>query len=248
MRVAALYDIHSNLPALGAVLEDVRRADVDQIVIGGDVLPGPMPRETFARLLDVDIPMQFIQGNGDRAVLEEMEGRNTGALPEQARESVRWVARQLDAEHQRLLASWPKTLRIDVPGLGEVLFCHATPRSDTEIFTRLTPDDRLLPLFEGVGVPLVICGHTHMQYDRTIGRTRVVNAGSVGMPFSEPGSYWLLLGTDVQPRYTHYDLTGAADHIRRTAYPQAEEFAAHSILQPRSERDMLDAFAKVELK
>ena len=248
MRVAALYDIHANLPALDAVLEDVSRADVDQIVIGGDVLPGPMPRETFARLLDVDIPMRFIQGNGDRAVLEEMEGRNTGALPEQARESVRWVARQLDDDHQRLLASWPKTLRIDVPGLGEVLFCHATPRSDTEIFTRLTPDDRLLPLFEGVGVPLVICGHTHMQYDRTIGRTRVVNAGSVGMPFGEPGAYWLLLGPDVHLQHTHYDLTGAADRIRRTPYPQAEEFAAHSILQPRSERDMLDAFAKVQLR
>ena len=248
MRVAALYDIHSNLPALDAVLEDVRRADVDQIVIGGDVLPGPMPRETFARLLDVDIPMQFIQGNGDRAVLEEMEGRDTGALPAQAREPVQWVARQLDAEHHRLLASWPKTLRIEIPGVGAVLFCHATPRSDTEIFTRLTPEDHLRPLFEGLDVALVICGHTHMQYDRTIGRTRVVNAGSVGMPFGESGAYWLLLGPDVQLQHTHYDLTGAADRIRGTAYPQAEEFAAHSILQPRSERDMLDAFAKVELR
>src|SRR5690242_19308603 len=177
MRVAALYDIHANLPALDAVLEDVRRADVDQLVIGGDVLPGPMPRETFARLLDVDIPMHFIQGNGDRAVLEEMEGRDTGALPEQARESVRWVAQQLDDGHHGLLAGWPKTLRVEIDGLGEVLFCHATPRSDTEIFTRLTPEDRLLPAFEGVDAPLVICGHTHMQYDRTIGRLRVVNAG-----------------------------------------------------------------------
>ena len=65
-RVAAIYDIHANLPALEAVLQEVRRAQVDHVVIGGDVLPGPMPRETLACLLDLDIPVQFIHGNGDR--------------------------------------------------------------------------------------------------------------------------------------------------------------------------------------
>lgn len=70
MRVAAIYDIHGNLPALEAVLQDIRQAEVDHVVVGGDVLPGPMPRETLACLLDLEIPLQFIQGNGDRAVLE----------------------------------------------------------------------------------------------------------------------------------------------------------------------------------
>jgi diadenosine tetraphosphatase ApaH/serine/threonine PP2A family protein phosphatase len=129
-----------------------------------------------------------------------------------------------------------------------VLFCHATPRSDTEVFTRLTPEDRLLLIFAGLNLPLVICGHTHMQFDRTIGRVRVVNAGSVGMPFGEPGAYWLLLGPNVELRHTPYDLTKAAARIRDTNYPQAQDFAEHNILHPPSEEKTLKAFAKVELR
>ena len=248
MSVAALYDIHGNLPALEAVLEDVRRSHVDQFVIGGDVLPGPMPRETLARLVDLDIPVHFIQGNGDREVLAWMTGIESDAVPERFREVMRWNARQLSPEHAPLLASWPSTFRLEIRGLGEVLFCHATPRNDTEIFTRLTPEDRLLPVFDALDVPLVVCGHTHMQFDRTIGRVRVVNAGSVGMPFGEPGAYWLLLGPEVELRHTSYDLTKAAERIRATDYPQAEEFAAHNVLQPPSEREILDAFTKVALR
>lgn len=247
MRVAAIYDIHGNLPALEAVLREIRQAGVDRIVVGGDVLPGPMPCETLACLLDLEIPVRFIQGNGDRAVLEQRRGLEP-ALPEQAREAVRWTAQQLDPEQERLLAGWPETLRVEIAGLGEVLFCHATPRNDTEIFTRLTPEDRLLPVFAGLGVPLAVCGHTHMQFDRRIGRTRVVNAGSVGMPFGEPGADWLLLGPDVQLRHTAYDLAQAAGRIRGTGYPQAQDFAERYILQPPSESAMLDVFMRSELR
>ena len=248
MRVAAIYDIHGNLPALEAVLQEIRQAEVDQIVVGGDVLPGPMPCETLARLENLDIPVQFIQGNGEAAVLAQMAGKDTDAVPEQAREAVRWVAQQLDSEHERFLDSWPKTLRVDVPRLGEVLFCHATPRNNTEIFTRFTPEDRLLPIFEGLNVPVVICGHTHMQFDRTIGGTRVVNAGSVGMPFGESGAYWLLLGPNIELRRTAYNLTKAAAQIRDTNYPQAQNLADHNILEPPSEEEMLKVFTHVELK
>ena len=248
MRVAAIYDVHGNLPALEAVLDDVRSAAVDHVVVGGDVFPGPMPREALARLRDLDIPVQFIRGNGDRVVLAQMGGTEPSEVPEPFREVVRWVAQQLDPEDERLVASWPATLHVEIPELGEVLFCHATPRSDTEIFTRLTPEDRLLPLFQGLGVSLVVCGHTHMQFDRTIGRVRVVNAGSVGMPFGEPGAYWLLLGPDVQLRRTYYDLTKAAERIRDTSYPQAHDFAAHNVLQPQSEATMLESFIRVELR
>lgn len=248
MRAAAIYDIHGNLPALEAVLQDMRQARVDHLVVGGDVVPGPMPRETLACLLDLDIPIQFIQGNGEREVLARMAGTETNTVPEQFREIMHWTAQQLHPEHERLLAGWPKTLRFEIRGLGEVLFCHATPRSDTEIFTRLTPEDRLLPIFEGVNLPMIICGHTHIQFDRMIGRTRVVNAGSVGMPFGKPGAYWLLLGPDVQLQYTSYDLTKAAERIRATNHPQAQDFAARNVLQPPSEAEMLAAFTKVELK
>lgn len=248
MRIAAIYDIHWNLPAFEAVLQDIRQAEVDLVVVGGDVIPGPMPRETLTCLLDLDIPVRFIQGNGEREVLALKAGIETGTVPEQFREVMRWNADQLHPEHERLLASWPKTLRVEIGGVGEVLFCHATPRSDTEVFTRLTPEDRLLPTFEGLNVTVVICGHTHMQFDRTIGRVRVVNAGSVGMPFGEPGAYWLLLGPNVQLRHTPYDLTKAAERIRKTNYPQAEDFTAHNVLQPPSEEKTLEAFTKVELR
>jgi hypothetical protein len=111
------------------------------------------------------------------------------------------------------------------------LFCHATSRNDSKIFTTLTPEDRLLAVFEGRGTSAVVCGHTHMQFDRMIGTTRVVNAG-VGMPSGEPGADWLLLGPDVQFQHTHYDLARTADQIRSTAYPQAEAFAVSNVLRP----------------
>ena len=258
MRVAALYDIHANLPALEAVLQDIRQADVDQVVVGGDVVPGPMPRETLRRLLDLDLPVQFIHGNCELAVLAQMAATEPGSvtyrgttsgepLPDSLREGYRWTAQQLQPDYEPVFASWPKTLRLEIRGLGEVLFCHSTPRSETEIFTRLTPEDRLLPLFEGLQVSVVVCGHTHMQFDRMIGRTRVVNAGSVGMPFGDPGAFWVLLGPDVQLRHTSYDLTQAAERIRDTPYPQAQE-DAQNILQPPSEPEMLELFGTAELK
>ena len=248
MRIAALYDIHGNLPALEAVLDDVRRANVDQVVIGGDVVPGPMPRETLACLLELELPVQFIRGNGDRVVRARMGGAESPEVPEPFREAIRWNAEQLRPEDERVLGSWPTTLSLEIPGIGEVLFCHATPRNDTDIFTRLTPDDRLVPVFGGLDAALVVCGHTHMQLDRTIGQTRVVNAGSVGMPFGAPGAYWLLLGRDVQLRHTHYDLEDAARRIRQTDYPQAEDFATRNVLQPPSEAEILERFGKAELR
>ena len=117
-------------------------------------------------------------------------------------------------------------MRLHVRGLGDVLFCHGTPRSDVEIFTRLTAEERLFPAFEGVDAAVVVCGHTHMPFDRTVRGIRVVNAGSVGMPFGDPGAYWLLLGPDVSPRHQRYDLEAAAARIRASDYPQAEAFAA----------------------
>lgn len=248
MRLAALYDIHGNLPALEAVMQDVKREGVDLLIIGGDVLPGPMPRETLEYLMRLDIPARFIHGNGDRAVLEHMAGQVSEHLPLAAREIVAWTAQQLDPAHERVLQSWPSTLHLDLQPGGGVLFCHATPRNDTEIFTRLTSDDRLRPVFEGVTESLVVCGHTHMQFDRTVGDLRVVNAGSVGMPFGEPGAYWLLLDQDVALRQTTLDLTSVADHIRATAYPQAAEFVRHNVLDPPPEAAMLDIYSRSEVR
>jgi predicted phosphodiesterase len=238
MRIAALYDIHGNLPALEAVLRDVRLAGVDRVVVGGDVLPGPMPREALDALFALDVPATFITGNGEVAVLAERAGRDSG-VPPQYRGTIQWVASQVSDDHARRIEAWPKTARV-----GGVLFCHATPRSENEIFVRTTPEDRLIPIFEASGASTVVCGHTHMQFDRAIGRVRVVNAGSVGMPFGEPGAYWLLLGETMELRRTVYDLDTAADRIRATAYPGAGTFADQSVRHPPAEAQMLEIYAR----
>ena len=239
MRIAALYDIHGNLPALEAVLADVRRVGADLIVVGGDVVPGPMPRETIACLGALEIPARFIRGNGDREVVAARRGAETLTLPPPALEAIRWNAQQLDDDDERWLASWPAAERLAVDG-ERVLFCHATPQNDVDIFTRLTLDSRLREILAGVDADLVVCGHTHMQFDRQLDGMRVVNAGSVGMPFGEPGAYWLSIGSGLELRRTDYDLDAAAARVRQTTYPQAQAFAAGNVLRPPSESAMLE--------
>ncbi len=248
MPLAAIYDIHGNLPALEAVLQDVRKSRVERIIVGGDVVPGPMPAETLNYLLNLDIPVSFIQGNGEVAVIAAMDGKDPGPLPNQALEAIEWNAKQLQPEHSRLLSSWPNTLSLEIKGVGKVLFCHATPRNENEIFTRLTSEDKLLPIFEKLNAEIVVCGHTHMQFDRMVGKTRVINAGSVGMPYGKPGAYWLLLGDTVELRHTPYDLKKASEIILDTNYPHAEDFAANNVLQPPSEDKMLETCVLYELK
>ncbi len=248
MRVAALYDIHGNLPALEAVIAELKTLRVDQIVIGGDVLPGPMPRETLALLRGLDIRCHYIRGNGDREVVLRRQGVESDGVAPAFRGMVQWVADQLDDDHEAWLSSWPLTHTMDISGLGQVLFCHATPRNDTDTFTRGTPDDVLAPLFASLPSPMVVCGHTHMPFDRVVGKTRVVNAGSVGMPFGDPGADWLLLGPDVELRHTSYDLESAAARVRQTFYPMADEFAARNVLNPPSADEMIAIFSKAEVR
>ena len=247
MRVACLNDIHANLPALEAVLADVREARVDRIVVGGDVLPGPMPRETLDLLHSLDIPADFIIGNGDRESAVAARGPVSTVIPEFFREAMKWNAAQLQPRDLETVDAWPLTMQLTVDGIGEVLFCHATPRNDTEIFLKTTSDDKLRPIFDSLGVQLVVCGHTHMQFDRTVGRTRIINAGSVGMPFQDAGAYWALLGPGVKLRRTMYDFDRAASLVRATAYPQATQCAA-GILSPPTEHATLEQFKNAELK
>jgi Calcineurin-like phosphoesterase superfamily domain len=183
-------------------------------------------------------------GNGDREVLAHLRGTG-GSVPDSFRHLIVWTGQQLGSADVQRIDTWPATLRLTIDGLGDVLFCHATPRNDVEIFTRLSPDDVVLPMLADARAPTVICGHTHMQFDRTFGKTRVVNAGSVGMPFAEPGAYWLLLGPRVELRRTLYDFERAASTIAATDYPQAKEFAAMNVLSPTPEAEMLERMTAV---
>lgn len=246
MRLAALYDIHANLPALEAVLAEVRRRGVERILVGGDVVPGPMPRECAALLRALDIPTQFIRGNGDRVVLAARSGVDVSSeVPKPFREVIRWNASEVDDSTARWMSTWSLTERMTVPGVGDVVFCHATPRNDMDIFTKLTPEECLIPIVAPLGAAVLVCGHTHMQFDRMIGGTRVVNAGSVGMSFQGVGAYWLEIDTEPRLRQTAYDVEAAATRIRATTYVQAQEFATNNVLNTPSESAMLEAFSKV---
>src|SRR5204862_4096850 len=151
-----------------------------------------------------------------------------------------WAAAQLSPPDRDFLASFEETVRVDVDGLGRVLFCHGSPRSDEEIISQATPVERMRELLEGVDAEVVVCGHTHMQLDRVVDGVRVVNAGSVGMPYGEPGAYWALLGPDVELRRTAYDLDAAAARIRASGWPVANEFARENVLAVPSVEEALE--------
>jgi len=181
--IATLYDVHGNLRALDAVLAEI--PEEATIVVGGDVcFAGPQPAETLERLRAIGDRVAWVRGNTDRMITTESG---------------------LSDEQVAFLRALPPTQLID-----RVLYVHATPRNDMDIFTERTPEERIAFLFEDVDADVVVCGHTHMQFDRTIAGKRVVNSGSVGEPFEdEPGAYWTL---DLVHRFTPYD--GAAPSKR----------------------------------
>ena len=148
MKIAALYDIYGNLPALNAVLEELKAVQPDLIVVGGDIVSGPMPAQTLQRLLQLGEQARFIRGNNDREVVTVFDDqpvirRYLPAPSEQGLNEIRWIAGQLTHAERDILASLPEQLVLRVEGLSEILFCHATPRSDEELFTPLTPEERL---------------------------------------------------------------------------------------------------------
>ena len=248
MRVAAISDIHGNLPALEAVLAEVEREKLDLMVFCGDVASGPMPAETIDLLLTLQ-DARFVRGNADRGLVEEFDGKAPSAMPGPFAD---WCARQITQRQRDFLASFEDRVVIDgVDGLGGVLLCHATPRNDTDVFTVESPVERVRTLLAGVAagvVDVVICGHTHMQFDRTVDRIRVVNAGSVGMPYGTPGAYWAMLGPDVDLRRTDYDREAAARRIRAKDWDTAEEFAAGNVLSVPSIEQAMDSMRRMEAR
>ena len=236
MHVAALYDIHGNLPALEVVLAEIERKSPDVILVGGDVSAGPFPSETLEVLRELGERARFIRGNADRYLAAG--GRKLGLADA-------WCAEQLTVEQRRFLDGLPETITLDVDDLSPTLFCHGSPRSDEEMITLATTEARLLPMLEEVEERVVVCGHTHMQFDRTLSGVRIVNAGSVGMPYGTPGAFWALLGPGVELRRTEYDLEPAAGRIRTSAWPLAEEFAAENVLTVPSEQEATEFFERM---
>jgi putative phosphoesterase len=223
MRVAALHDVHGNLPALEAVLAELPSLDVDRIVCGGDVVAGPFPAECLGRL--VDAGAAFLRGNADRE-----SPRAPAGLWD-------WVAEQLGPAAVAFLEELPITVSLD-----GVLYCHGSPRDEDEILTKVSPDDRFRAALEGVEERLVVGGHTHVQFERVVDGVRFANAGSVGMPYEgRQGAFWaLVVDGELEHRLTPYAVDAAVTAIAGTSYPLVPD-VRELLLEPK-DPDEVSAF------
>ena len=216
MKVLALYDIHGNVDALEAVLADPLAGEADAIVVGGDVVPGAFSSECLSLLRGLEPPVHWVRGNGEREVAEAAaRGVDAASVPPDAlaERTAAVTAAALGTEMSRWLGTWPTTVELD-----GVLYCHATPRRDDEMLTRISPPERWVEAFEGIGFPLVVGGHTHQQDDRRVGSVRVINAGSVGLPYEgDAAARWALI-VDGTPELRRTEYDGAAAGRRMLAF------------------------------
>lgn len=226
MRVAVLADIHGNLPALEAVLQEVDEAGADAIVLNGDIAAGPLPVETLDVLAALGERAVWVRGNCDRLMVEAYDGTYRPLGSTRPDTLFPWTGGQLFRAQRDRLADLPLSVTLDVDGLGPVRFCHATTRGDEEIVLVDSPISRFQEVCAGVAEPVVVCGHTHMPFDRLADGRRVVNPGSVGMPFGGAGAHWGLLGPDVRLRRTPYDLDAAAERLMRSTWSESAAFVA----------------------
>ncbi len=226
MRVAALYDVHGNLPALQAVLADARCVGADVIVSGGDLVIGPRPDECLDALEALGDRVRFLSGNCDREAVELPEADEPGLGS-----AARWSNERLGPERASRVAAWPLTVELEAAGLGRMLFCHATPTSDLPILTRATPEEDVTRELGEIAADVVVCGHTHVQYDRQVGGVRLVNAGSVGMPYEgSPDARWALLGDDgIELLSTSYDADAALASLEGAEFPLFQQWCVRSL-------------------
>ncbi|WIX78167.1 metallophosphoesterase family protein [Amycolatopsis carbonis] len=237
--VAVLSDIHGVLPALDAVLAEPDVAAADVVVLCGDHAAGPLPRQTLDRLGALGERAVWVRGNADRELVT-LAGGGTTRIPDPI---APWAAAQLRPDQVELLAGLPLTVTLDVDGLGEVLFCHATPRDDEEVALVDSPLSRWAEVLGGVTAETVVCGHTHMPFVRLADRTRIVNPGSVGMPYGTTGAHWALLGPGVQLRRTPYDTGKACEELAASGYADIEEWADYFVRDPASDAEALRVFS-----
>ena len=234
MRVAALADVHGNAPALAAVLVELEREQPGLVVFCGDLTWGSLPQETLGLVRALRIPARFVQGNADRMVGVETEGRGP------------WMTAQHTADDLAFLASFEPTVSVDVDRLGATVFSHGSPRSDEECVTERTPADRVREFMADRDERVVVTAHVHLQYDRTVDGIRCVGPGSVGIPYGEGGSaHWALLGPGVELRRTAYDVEAAIASMRATDDPRAETVIELMLNAPSRDEVIEDAERRV---
>lgn len=243
-RIAVLGDIHGVLPCLDAVLQepDVRSADL--VVVTGDLAAGPQPRQVLDRLSELGSQAILVRGNADRDLVDAARGAGSPSLPPVDA----WAASQLDSSHVDLLAGLEHPVTVALDGVGDVLFCHGTPRDDNEVVLVDSRPSWWAEISRDVAetVRIVCCGHTHMPFVRLVDRRWVVNSGSVGMSYGTAGVPWALLDRHgVQLRSTPIDRQAVARSVKAdSAFPQVHEWVQEYILGAPSDLDALLTFAR----
>ncbi|MDF3140723.1 MULTISPECIES: metallophosphoesterase family protein [unclassified Streptomyces] len=241
-RVAVLSDIHAVLPAVEAVLAEPEVAAADLIVLSGDIACGPQPVQVMDLLTGLGDRAAWIRGNADRELVEYRRGLRT-SIPDPIGPS---AAESLREDQVDFLERLPTSLTFPVEGLGEVLFCHATPRDDEEVVLADSGAERWAEVFADVdpAVTTVVCGHTHMPFTRLAAGRLVVNPGSVGMPYGRIGAHWALLGPGVELRRTLLDVPAAAARIAAdSTFGQAAEWADYVLNARATEEEAFAIFA-----
>jgi predicted phosphodiesterase len=216
VRLAVLYDIHGNLPALEAVLADARREGCDGVLHGGDcALFGLDPVAVVDRLRGLGDAARHLRGNTDRYLADET--RPPHAVWEH--DTLAWYRERLGPERLRWLDELPP--QCDLTAGHDALAVHATPRSDEQLLKPDTPEDEAAEMVAGVTAGLLLCGHVHLQYRRRLDGLEVVNPGSVGMP--SDGDWragWAILdGREVELRRTEYDRDGVVAAMAASDMP-----------------------------
>ncbi|MHA6758226.1 metallophosphoesterase family protein [Streptacidiphilus sp. PAMC 29251] len=242
--VAVLSDVHGNVPALAAVLAEPDVGSADLVVICGDLTWGPEPQQTYELIAALGARALCVRGNADRYAAEIGAGIRDAGRPREA-----WIPARHSAEAMAFLQALPFSVVVQVGSLGPVLFCHGSPRSDHELVTPGTSDERFAALTAGVRARTLVTGHTHLQFDRTVAGRRSVGPGSVGLPFHRgvPGTaYWALLGPDdVRLRSSRYDADEAVARTRASGDPSAETIVTLLTSPPTPEEIVTDAESRV---
>jgi predicted phosphodiesterase len=215
-RLAVLSDIHGNLPALEAVLNDLTHVKVDHVVLPGDVINwGPFSAQVMERVTRGG--WAVIRGNNEFYLLDYQTPRapvewNDGysLLP--------WLHRQLNGQWQTIIAAWPDTLCLRFPDAPAIRVVHGSPRSAWEPLAWNAGEDEIATRLAGVEETTVIAAHTHLAMDRHVGGWHVLNPGSVGVPLDGvfSASYMLLDG----------DAEGWTPTFRRVAFDYEPLFEA----------------------
>ena len=186
MRIALISDIHANLPALNAVLDDIRTQGADQIIFLGDAATlGPYPKETLETLRALDCIC--IQGNHDAALLD-LSRANELQIAAPLHPTITWGHSLLTEAEFEFLRSFHPTYQLDLGGMTMLCF-HGSPHSNTDVILSTTSEEIMDGFFAGQSADILAGGHSHIQMMRQRGRQIVINPGSVGYAFVEPFRY-----------------------------------------------------------